>query len=68
MESLVKEINVRVKGTEKFWNDGPSAEAILQLRAAALCDDDRLSHFLQNRPGHPFHPNASRLPPLATAT
>ena len=32
MESLVKEINARVKGTEKFWNDGASGEAILQIR------------------------------------
>lgn len=58
MESLVKEINIRVKGTEKFWNDGASGEAIVQLRSAALCDDDRLVDFLHNRPGHPFHPNA----------
>ncbi len=29
MESLVKEINLRVKGTEKFWDDGTSGEAIL---------------------------------------
>lgn len=58
MESLVKEINLRVKGTEKFWDDGASGEAILQIRAAALCDDARLTIYLQNRPGHPFHPNA----------
>lgn len=57
MESFVKELNARVKGTEKFWNDGPSAEGILQIRAAALCDDDRLTSFLDNRPGNPFHPN-----------
>jgi hypothetical protein len=67
MESFVKEINARVKGTEKFWNDGASGEAILQIRAAALCDDDRLSNFLRNRPGHPFHPNARRKPSLANA-
>ena len=67
MESLVKEINVRVKGTEKFWNDGASGEAILQIRAAALCEDDRLSNFLHNRPGHPFHPNVPRHPSLTTA-
>jgi len=67
MESLVKEINVRVKGTEKFWNDGASGEAILQIRAAALCDDDRLSNFLHSRPGHPFHPNVPRPPSLAIA-
>lgn len=67
MESFVKEINARVKGSEKFWNDGPSAEAILHLRAAALCDDDRLPRYLNNRPGHPFHLNVTPLPVLATA-
>lgn len=54
MESLVKEINYRVKGTEMFWNDPEGAEAILQVRAAALCDDDRLNTHLSTRPGHPF--------------
>lgn len=66
MESFVKELNRRVKGTEKFWNDGPSGEAILQVRAAALCDDDRLQRHLQNRPGNPFCPNARRHPPAVT--
>lgn len=54
MESLVKEINYRVKGTEMFWNNPEGAEAILQVRAAALSDDDRLSKHLQTRPGYPF--------------
>jgi hypothetical protein len=54
MESLVKELNYRVKGTEKFWNNPEGAEAILQVRAAALCDDDRLVSHLQTRPGCPF--------------
>jgi hypothetical protein len=54
MESLVKELNYRVKGTEMFWNDPEGAEAILQVRAAALCDDDRLANHLRTRPGHPF--------------
>lgn len=61
MESLVKEINYRVKGTEMFWNHPGGAEAILQVRAAALCDDDRLAHHLDNRPGFPF----TRKPKLA---
>ena len=43
VESLIKEINYRVKGSEKFWNRPEGAETILQVRAAALCDDDRLS-------------------------
>jgi hypothetical protein len=54
MESLVKEMNYRVKGTEMFWNDPEGAEAILQVRAAALCDDERLANHLQTRPGCPF--------------
>jgi hypothetical protein len=54
MESLVKEMNYRVKGTEMFWNDPDGAEAILQVRAAALCDDERLEAHLATRPGCPF--------------
>jgi len=54
MESLVKEVHYRVKGTEMFWNNPEGAEAILQVRAAALCDDDRLVSHLRTRPGCPF--------------
>jgi hypothetical protein len=54
MESLIKQINHRVKGTEMFWDDPSGAEAILRLRAAALCDDDRLDRYLTHRPGHPY--------------
>lgn len=54
MESLVKEMNYRVKGTEMFWNDPDGGEAILQVRAAALCDDDRLARHIRTRPGCPF--------------
>jgi hypothetical protein len=51
MESAVKEINYRVKGTEMFWNNPEGAEAILQIRAASLSDDDRLVRLLTHRPG-----------------
>lgn len=51
MESLVKEFNLRVKGTEKFWNDPQGAEAILTVRAALLSEDDRFADFFANRPG-----------------
>ncbi len=54
MESLVKEINYRVKGTEMFWNDPEGAEAILQVRAVALSDDQRLAKHLRSRPGCAF--------------
>lgn len=51
VESLIKEVNYRVKGTEKFWDDPEGAEAILQLRAAVLSDDNRLRTFIRDRPG-----------------
>ena len=54
MESLVKEMNYRVKGTEMFWNDPDGAEAILQVRAASLCDDERLAKHLRGRAGCVF--------------
>ena len=64
MESLVKEMNYRVKGTEMFWNNPDGAEAILQVRAAALCDDERLDNHLDTRPGCPFtrRPNLPKVP------
>jgi hypothetical protein len=51
IESAVKEINYRIKGTEMFWNNPTGAEAILQIRSAALSDDDRLLRLLTHRPG-----------------
>jgi hypothetical protein len=65
MESLVKEMNYRVKGTEMFWNDPEGAEAILQVRAAALCDEERLAKHLGSRPGCPFtrRPKSPKLTP-----
>jgi hypothetical protein len=64
MESLVKQMNLRVKGTEMFWDDPAGAEAILRLRAASLSDDGRLDRHLATRPGCPF----VRRTTLATAT
>jgi hypothetical protein len=68
IESLIKELNYRVKGTEKFWNRPEGAEQILQVKAAALGDDDRLSEWILNRPGSPFHRvSTQKNHPLATA-
>lgn len=53
VESLIKEINYRVKGAEKFWNEH-GAESTLAVRAAALGDDERLAKHLAARPGCPF--------------
>ena len=49
VESLVKQFNQRIKGTEKFWLRG-GAEAVLQVRAAYLSDDDRGPAFHVQRP------------------
>ncbi len=54
VESLIKEVNYRVKGTEKFWNRPDGIEAILQIRAGVLSDDNRLVNHIKNRPGSPF--------------
>jgi hypothetical protein len=48
VESTVKQINYRVKGTEKFWTE-QGAEALLQLRADYLSDDEPLEDFWQRR-------------------
>jgi len=48
MESLMKQINQRVKGAEKFWSE-EGAEAILQLRADILSDDRPLDAFWERR-------------------
>jgi hypothetical protein len=48
VESLLKQINQRVKGTEKFWSE-KGAEAILQLRADILSDDRPLDGFWERR-------------------
>ena len=54
VESLVGEFNARVKGRDKYWNLAEGTEAILQLRAAVLSQDDRLERFFGQRPGCPY--------------
>ena len=44
MESTIKQMNARVKGSEKFWKKN-SGEAILQLRADSLSDSQPLKAF-----------------------
>jgi hypothetical protein len=48
IESTIKQINQRVKGTEKFWSE-PGAEAILQLRADYLSETAPLCAFWERR-------------------
>jgi hypothetical protein len=54
VESWVKQLNQRTKGSEKFWNNNPNPEAVLNLRAAWLNDEDEFINQIRNRPGHPY--------------
>ncbi|HEY2840103.1 MAG TPA: hypothetical protein VGJ26_13190 [Pirellulales bacterium] len=44
IESTIKQINLRLKGSEKFWSQG-GAEAVLQLWADYLSDRRPLDQF-----------------------
>jgi hypothetical protein len=48
IESTVKQIGRRVKGSEKFWTE-EGVEAVLQLRADYLSDDQPMEHFWRQR-------------------
>ena len=48
VESMVKQISRRVKGTEKFWGE-EGAEAILELRADYLSDGEIMETFWMRR-------------------
>jgi hypothetical protein len=51
IESTIKQINRRVKGSEKFWSDS-GAEALLQLAADHLCETKPLTAFWGERASH----------------
>jgi hypothetical protein len=48
IESTIKQINRRVKGSEKFWSEG-GAEALLQLAADYLSESEPLAPFWLRR-------------------
>lgn len=50
IESTIKQINRRVKGTEKFWST--NAQAIVQLRADYLSENQPLTKFWRERRKH----------------
>jgi hypothetical protein len=56
VESLVGEFNARLKSLQKYWDrlEGKGGEAMLQLRAAVLSEDDRLARHFAQRPGNPY--------------
>ena len=48
MESAIKELNFRMKGTEKFWSK-PGGQSVIQLRADNLSETEPLSIFGKDR-------------------
>ena len=50
IESTIKQINRRVKGTEKFWDQG--AEPLLQLAADHLSETNDFERFWKRRQYH----------------
>jgi len=63
IESTVKLINRRIKGTEKFW-DRATSEGVLQLRADYLSDSNPLASFRHryhaNQTGSNAYPHAGK--------
>jgi len=57
IESTIKQINRRVKGSEKFWSQ-PTSEAVLQLRADYLSDSAPLRSFWLRHQTHQTGVNA----------
>jgi hypothetical protein len=57
VESLIKELNHRVKGTEQFWNRplATEGESILQVAASLLSDGDPLTKHILARPGSLYY-------------
>ena len=50
IESTIKQVNRRVKGTEKFWST--NADPMLQLRADAISETQNLEKFWKRRPAN----------------
>ena len=48
MESAIKELNYRMKGTEKFWSK-EGGQSVIQLRADNLSGTDPLAVFWKER-------------------
>ncbi len=57
VESLIKELNHRVKGTEQFWNRPAASEgeSILQATAGLLSDGEPLTRHILSRPGSLYY-------------
>jgi hypothetical protein len=64
VESTIKQVNRRIKGSEKFWLQS-GAEAVLQVRAAYLSQDDRARRLWDQPRPYARSVGANRLRPAA---
>lgn len=64
VESVMKQVNRRMKGTEKFWLEG-GAEAMLQIRASHLSEDGRVDRYWSRPRPHGPAAGTGRLRPAA---
>lgn len=64
VESTIKQINRRMKGSEKFWLHG-GAEAMLQVRAAYLSEDGRAERYWSRPRPYARAAGTGRLRPAA---
>jgi hypothetical protein len=60
VESAIKQMNRRVKGSEKFWLE-EGGEALLQVRAAHLSEDGRAERYWAQPRPHGRAVGANRL-------
>lgn len=61
VESAIKQINLRVKGSEKFWRED-HGESVLQLRADSLSDSQPLEGFWKRKRSRENGTNRYRTP------
>jgi hypothetical protein len=60
MESTVKQVSRRVKGSEKYWSSA-GGEAMLRLRGEYLSDDDPMHDYWEHRSRHASGTRAYRV-------
>jgi hypothetical protein len=64
MESTVKQVSRRVKGSEKYWSSS-GGEAILRLRGEYLSDDEPMRTYWDDRSRHAAGTRAYRPAPVS---
>jgi hypothetical protein len=62
MESTVKQVSRRVKGSEKYWSSA-GGEAMLRLRGEYLSDDEPMTDYWTRRSSHASGTRAYRAAP-----